>query len=92
MLASTLPGKKGCCSNRVRRFSKSQSAFNRPPVATPLKKGAAVLSDAMPEGVRSPPCRTDLRAAVELGRLKAVVAGDNLFVLVDQNWRIRSNV
>jgi hypothetical protein len=39
-------GKKGCCSNRVRRFSKSQSAFNRPVVATPLKKGAAVLSDA----------------------------------------------
>ena len=32
----------------------------------------------------------DLRAAVELGRLKAAVAGDDLFVLIDQNGRIEA--
>ena len=32
----------------------------------------------------------NLRAAAELGRLKAAVAGDNLFVLIDQNWRIEA--
>jgi hypothetical protein len=32
----------------------------------------------------------DLRAAGELGRLKAAVAGDDLFLLIDQNGRIES--
>src|ERR1700682_1466934 len=47
-------GKKGSAPKRVRRFSKSYSAFRRPPVETPLKNSAAVLSDAMPDGVRRP--------------------------------------
>ena len=32
----------------------------------------------------------DLRAAAELGRFVAAVTGDNLFVLIDQNWRIEA--
>ena len=47
-------GKDGCESKRVRRFSKSYSARNRPSVDTLRKKGAAVLSEAMPEGVSRP--------------------------------------
>jgi len=32
----------------------------------------------------------NLRAAAELGRFVAAVTGDNLFVLIDQNWRIEA--
>ena len=32
----------------------------------------------------------NLRASAELGRLKAAVAGDDLLVPVDQNWRIEA--